>query len=555
MGPRLLHTITLTFESPLNTNHLSSRHYAILSHRWARNNDDEVLFDDIASGRARQKVGVSKVEGTAKKAKAAGIEWIWIDTCCIDKRSSAELTETINSMYRWYADAVCCYVYLQDVGPDSGKSLYESEWFERGWTLQELIAPRSVEFYNSEWKPLGSKLQLADGISQRTGIHVDLLRGNDFQEYSIAQKMSWASNRTTTRPEDMAYCLLGIFDVNMVPIYGEGPKAFIRLQEELIKHRDDHTIFAWSMGAPKSIMSGLLAPSPESFRGCHTLEERKTQESRLPFSITNRGLSIHLRITPWSVDTYLAFIDCTKSENNRNSSSSTPSTIGIFLRRLQQDDQYARINPYLDDGLYWDCKAIDQEECDPKYSRPIKSVLVCVRTRVDARAVLRAPQFPSLTEGGFEINKRLLDSSSDGETYCVVPLGAIYRFANIDLRSGLPFKQIALGFDFKFNPICILVESDAAASLTLPIVAGDKSILGKPYDSAILGRVCARIELPTEKPDGIWRFKAHRDDGFNAEFWQERKHRGLCICICRSKTDFMFWKVDITHTDGETTVD
>ncbi|KAF2163983.1 hypothetical protein M409DRAFT_68226 [Zasmidium cellare ATCC 36951] len=275
MEPRLLNTTTLTFELPLQihqeeaaSEHSSKRPYVILSHCWASNNDHEVKYDDIISGWKRQKPGFPKVEGTARQARKEGLDWIWIDTCCIDKRSSAETTEAINSMYRWYEEADRCYVYLQDVGPGSDISFRQSRWFKRGWTLQELIAPAVVEFFDSEWTHLGSKETRANEISECTGIHVEVLLDRKIKEYSIAQKMSWAADRETTKSEDRAYCLLGLFNINMVPIYGEGERAFIRLQEELIRNSDDHTIFAWSMDPTKYRLSGLLAPSHRHFKDC-----------------------------------------------------------------------------------------------------------------------------------------------------------------------------------------------------------------------------------------------------------------------------------------------
>lgn len=149
-------------------------------------------------------------------------------------------------MYKWYQGAACCYAYFQDVGPGR-KPLSESVWFKRGWTLQELLAPKVVKFFDYEWTFLGTKKDLAAEISEHTPIHVGILQDGILRRWSVAQKMSWAADRETSVPEDTAYCLLGIFDVNMVPIYGEGEKAFIRLQEEIIKHNDDHSIFAWSM--------------------------------------------------------------------------------------------------------------------------------------------------------------------------------------------------------------------------------------------------------------------------------------------------------------------
>ncbi|THU88552.1 HET-domain-containing protein, partial [Dendrothele bispora CBS 962.96] len=232
--------------------------YAILSHTWGKK---EVTFQDIQN-RVKEKSALedawNKVEGACAHAKKYGWKWIWIDscsaldTCCIDKSSSAELSENINSMYRLYENAEVCYVYLPDASSkedprDPGSRFPKSKWFTRGWTLQELIAPSaSVVFLDSSWKEIGTRYSLCDVISTITSIPVELLENGDLTKYSIAQKMSWAAFRKTTREEDRAYSLMGLFDICMPPIYGEGgAKAFMRLQQEIIKTSDDHSIFAW----------------------------------------------------------------------------------------------------------------------------------------------------------------------------------------------------------------------------------------------------------------------------------------------------------------------
>lgn len=232
--------------------------YAILSHRWEAG---EVTYQDMMKGlrNAKKKPGFDKIRQCCAQAKKAGLDWAWVDTCCIDKSSSAELTEAINSMYQWYQDSDVCYAYLSDVrmakytDPEYIKGLSRddvlaeieeeiksSKWWTRGWTLQELIAPREVIFFadgRSGWGSLGPKSALIDLISYRTGISQEVLGGLRVEECSIAMRMSWASDRETTRVEDMAYCLLGIFKVNMPLLYGEGKRAFIRLQ---VRITDDH---------------------------------------------------------------------------------------------------------------------------------------------------------------------------------------------------------------------------------------------------------------------------------------------------------------------------
>ncbi|KAH8588962.1 heterokaryon incompatibility protein-domain-containing protein [Bisporella sp. PMI_857] len=228
----------------------SEEPYAILSHTWGR---DEVLFEDMTAmnGYGAQKLGYAKVRTACAKALGDGYKSIWIDTCCIDKKSSAELSEAINSMFRWYKKAKVCYALLSDVSTiediDKAKEkseFWRSRWFTRGWTLQELLAPRKLEFFSSSWEYIGSKISLASYISKVTLINIEYLHGEDLRSASVAQRMSWASRRTTTRTEDIAYCLLGIFDINMPLLYGEGDRAFRRLQDEILRTSNDESIFA-----------------------------------------------------------------------------------------------------------------------------------------------------------------------------------------------------------------------------------------------------------------------------------------------------------------------
>jgi hypothetical protein len=214
--------------------------YAILSHTWST---EEVTFRAIKDhpNASKKMKGYAKVRDACNQALTDSHSHIWVDTCCIQKESSAELSEAINSMFKWYKDAAVCYAYLADVENDvdvsrSNSQFHRSKWFTRGWTLQELLAPSRVDFYTIGWKRLGSKTLLRKQLSQITRIDERILCGqDDVYSASIAKRMSWASSRKTTRTEDLAYCLLGIFDVNMPLLYGEGKKAFRRLQEEIIK--------------------------------------------------------------------------------------------------------------------------------------------------------------------------------------------------------------------------------------------------------------------------------------------------------------------------------
>lgn len=219
--------------------------YAILSHTWGAK-EDEVSFLELMDGTGKSKPGYRKIQFCANRAWRDGLRFTWVDTCCIDQSSSAELQESINSMFRWYRDATECYVYLTDVlatsapGANaksiSGPSFQRSRWFTRGWTLQELVAPASVRFFSEDGVYLGNKKSLEQSIHDATDIPLDALRGRLLSKFGIAERMKWMEKRSTTREEDRAYSLLGIFSVYMPLIYGEGEKnAFRRLREEIRK--------------------------------------------------------------------------------------------------------------------------------------------------------------------------------------------------------------------------------------------------------------------------------------------------------------------------------
>ncbi|KAF4436906.1 beta transducin [Fusarium acutatum] len=268
--------------------------YAILSHTWT---EEEVLHCDIGNLTAQSKEGYPKLVGCCSKAAQDGFDWVWIDTCCIDKSSSAELSEAINSMYKWYQKATVCYAYLQDVTTETCNiteifhitEFGRSRSFTRGWTLQELIAPQIVELCSKEWTVIGTKKSLASSIESVTGIPITVLRGSHPSTYNVAERMSWASARTTTREEDLAYCLLGIFDVNMPLLYGEGAKSFIRLQEQILRQDEDYSMFAWTLQQDNPIAdsetssTGFLAWSPSQFskNAIYAQASKHTQDQKM----------------------------------------------------------------------------------------------------------------------------------------------------------------------------------------------------------------------------------------------------------------------------------
>lgn len=194
----------------------------------------------------RLKHGYEKVQHLCTQALKDGYGLAWTDPVCIEKRSSTELSETINSMFTWYSCATICYAYLDDAYVV--EDISNSRWISRGWTLQELIAPSEVVFYGHHWTFLGTKQELAGQLSTWTKIeHIVLVDGSLLDQCGIASRMRWASERETTRTEDVAYCLMGIFNVNMPLLYGEGGKALFRLQEEILKRTQDASILAWKI--------------------------------------------------------------------------------------------------------------------------------------------------------------------------------------------------------------------------------------------------------------------------------------------------------------------
>jgi heterokaryon incompatibility protein (HET) len=218
--------------------------FGILSHTWSTEADDEVKLQDIKDGTCvNKKVGFQKLLFCDKQAKLDGLKYFWVDTCCIDQTNHVELTESINSMFRWYQRAAKCYVYLSDVLVDTQdekshlgweSAFYNSRWFTRGWTLQELLAPKIVEFFSHGGIQLGDKRSLERQIAEITKIPLKALRGDKLSDFSIKERFLWVKERQTTKEEDMVYCLLGIFGIFLPLIYGEGQSsAMRRLRKEI----------------------------------------------------------------------------------------------------------------------------------------------------------------------------------------------------------------------------------------------------------------------------------------------------------------------------------
>ncbi|KFY15483.1 hypothetical protein V492_01959 [Pseudogymnoascus sp. VKM F-4246] len=334
---RLINTTTMELEEFLGDEMPS---YAILSHTWG---EGEVTLQGFANLEAAAlEKGFGKIKHSCRLAHDNGIGYIWVDTCCIDKSSSAELTEAINSMFKWYSSSEICYAYLSDLNPEDradekepSPQFAKSRWFTRGWTLQELIAPKIIEFYDRDWGFRGSKADLSGPISAITGIDSKVLHDSStLFGIPVARRMSWAATRQTTRLEDMAYSLLGIFDVNMPMLYGEGEKSFIRLQEEIVKDTNDLTLFAWqAMGANQEGIipsvplkyRGILAKSTAEFANSGNIVPRSDHRFNDEFVLTNKGLRINAGLATGNSGDYILSLKCSRSGYSKQD-------IGIYLR-------------------------------------------------------------------------------------------------------------------------------------------------------------------------------------------------------------------------------
>jgi len=313
--------------------------YAILSHTWG---DEEVVFAEFRNldDNVKAKRGFAKIEKTCQIARDRYIPYAWVDTCCIDKTSSSELSEAINSMYAWYGRSEICYAYIDDwlpyvewqdlvsLGLGSRKKR-PLRWFTRGWTLQELIAPTHMAFYDASWSFKGSKDEnhVIEHLSRITTVNRDVLQfgyENSPLKICVAERMRWAAYRQTTRVEDLAYCLLGLFQVNMPLLYGEGDRAFTRLQEEIIKHTTDLSIFAWGYECKGWLARSIFSSHPQDFgpsRGMLEYENLRSQFSTpSEMAITNRGLRLYTEPLFWTFSS--------GDEVLPNSSSSSASDLG-----------------------------------------------------------------------------------------------------------------------------------------------------------------------------------------------------------------------------------
>lgn len=399
-----------------------------------------------------------------------------LDTCCIDKRSSAELSEAINSMYSWYENSLVCLVILEDVTFTSQDLIWRhnteylerkirgSVWFTRAWTLQELIAPRNVEFYDSAGKSFGSKLWMRQVLQTITGIDENVLKKTrPLEKCLVAEKMSWASARVSTRPEDIAYSLMGIFDVNMPLLYGERRNAFVRLQDEIVRRTNDPTILFWGLD---STANTLFASSPEDFHALHGMKIGPPQIDT--FNLTNTGIDIEADLVEWNQTTYGLHIGLLKWTFDGIDLTTAPGEYMLLLRQNRSRGTMYRTGlvrrPWRKPGdptLWTENKSFtlsranrEQELAEiHKSSAGFLGFQVPTHTVVSIKYVKTSDLQSSsrwehenniLSTGGACVNCKLFGSKRDGV------IRVVYT------TFGKQQVHVDLGFDFNCNPCAFL---------------------------------------------------------------------------------------------------
>ena len=472
---RLLNTSTFQFETiPEQKLDASEEKYAVLSHRWGAS-EDEVLYADVMSGAFSHKNGFAKLKGFCDKARQLGCTYCWADTCCINKKDPSEMSKAINSMYRWYQRSHIGIVYLADVPT---KHMLDSEWFDRGWTLQELIGPKAASFYDCNWNLIGTKSDLLAHLHSKTGIRKDVLSHDTKPSTcSIAQRMSWAASRVTTETEDVAYSLLGIFGVSMPLLYGEGEKAFLRLQRAIIDQSKDESIFAWAMDSKnsedRSIFRGLLAPSPASYIKCGDVISTRGSEG---FSEENGRISINLWTFPYSMETYHAILNCTFR-------ASPEDRIAITVTGLETENEYVRVNRTLDGTTTFSLSDLQRFK-----NRPVGAKRRLIRVPSDPNDPplnrtygfwLRTIKPPGHNDCVTKILSRTHQPMksfvcSEDDTRGTVGIVSLKprsppaaKYSTFDQVGWSKVRWIRLGFDDDFNPVLSL-ENSAQETMSMP---------------------------------------------------------------------------------------
>lgn len=488
--------------------------YGILSHTWGA---DELTLQQFAADGLQAhsgKDGHAKISTCCRLAAQAGLGYVWVDTVCIDKTSSAELTEAINSMFRWYRNAAICYVWLSDLPHGAPVTRMKAcRWFTRGWTLQELLAPASVEFYDAEWAMVGTKNDLGREICSITNISEVVLGdpGTMF-ELSVAQRMSWAASRETTRAEDLAYCLLGIFDVNMPLLYGEGSRAFLRLQEEIARESNDLSLFAWRFepGHPQAF-NGVFAPSPKQFGGSADVENIMESAIGAEYTVTNKGVRLAANTAEMKDGQKLLRLNCMLSR-------AEGKEVGIWLK-AHGGNLYSRVNATSLDSVPEDSKPLMKESqvylarrISGAYSRRLAgSHAGAVQMRRNFNGVNRAVLYPDFPFEAFRVRP---EDDWDPERRRVLTHGAREYFVFFWLRLRPSFARntpflgagmvvVAAGkFGDENVPFVTIMEIEMARK-----VMGS----GQGLESEQLRK--ARDRVRTERTESSMRLSFRREEG------------------------------------------
>jgi hypothetical protein len=421
--------------------------YAILSHRWG---DEEVTYDEVQELSCRNKKGYQKVKWCGTRAKEDGYDYFWVDTCCINKTNNTEYAEAINSMFRWYKAAEICYAYLPDVNGPHGKEFEDSEWFERGWTLQELVASRTVRFYDSQSRYLGDKESLGYRLAHITKVHQDVLRDSTkIFDYSIAERMSWMAKRITTRIEDMAYSMLGIFGIDDMPMmYGQGETAFRRLQERIMERSNDFSIFAWRGMKENEYGPGLLATHPKAFEESGNIMPTRVDAD---YKLAKQMIEVGMRLRPSGPCTYIGLLPCISKFDG--------SYFGILLRHFPGSKRYARVADSDDEKIWIDPAQV-------KEFLPADRILV-YQDIDKSGGTIDGINYKQVPDMSFHMSPRIRESSDNAQW---ASRKTLTRPSNAAPDQGIlgdfemdeneaDIKAVRVGFDRYSNPVVMIARS------------------------------------------------------------------------------------------------